>query len=87
VFSCQIRVTRRVSLVEQELLTLSFISVVHVVQVVKLQVYELLIPWCNVRCDFCVNTMFGSFLPIFVGGLGLIDVICIYLFILVSNTI
>ena len=38
------------------------ISGVSVVHVAKLDVFTFLVPCCDVRYDFCVKTMFGSFL-------------------------
>jgi hypothetical protein len=52
-------------------------------------VFTFLVPYCDVRCDFRVKTIFRFVWTSvsFVGASCFIYVICVYLRILVSNTI
>lgn len=60
---------------------------VRVVHVVKLHKFAFFVPYCEVRFNFRVKTMFGYSLPPFVlYGVYVLSVfICIYLSILVLN--
>ena len=85
------RLTRLVQHVIQEQLSLqehlsspplfTCLSGTRVVHVVKLHVFTFSIPCCDVRYDFHVKALFDS------SPICFISVICIYLLILVSNTI
>jgi hypothetical protein len=54
---------------------------------VNLHVFTFLVPCCDVRYDFCIKMMFIWSLLSHVGSSWFINVICMYLCILFSNTI